>query len=347
LSAAPPKPATPPVPATTTATTTAPATSTPAAPTSLAPIVVEGLTLDGAVRIERALRRSFETRPGAVADTVARPLYEAARSHGLTCDVAATDCLAQIGVVQGVDVIVLARVGAGSLELVAVDVASARAVRRAKGQLRAAVLDADLDAVLDALATPTAASTSLAITAPSGATVFVDGAPRGLAPLAPVTGLEPGRHAVRVVLDGDVATQEVTVALGETTSVTLLPRGVGDDDDEGNDRDGRRRASGPPVVALSVGGGIAAVGALTFLVGTLTWIELGEAGAALDVLAAEAEASGTTRAGFVGDVQVARDRFDVATETWAGVGQPAVAFGLGLLGAGTGVVVTALVMDGE
>jgi len=332
LTAATPKAATAPAP--------------PAAPPmSLAPIVVEGLTLDGAARVERSLRRAFEARPGAVADSVARPLYEAARSHDLTCDVTATDCLAQIGVVQGVDVIVLARVGASTLELVAVDVGNARPVRRSKGPLRSAVLDADVDAALDALATPAATSTVLTITAPS-ATVSVDGAPRGLAPIAPIGGLDPGRHDVSVALDGVVATEQVTVALGETTAVTLLPRAAGDDDGSDDDR-GRPRARGPSVVALGVGGGLAAVGTLSFLVGTFTWLELGESAAALEVLAAEAEASGTARQGFVNDVQVARDRFDVANETWAGAGQPAVALGLGLVGAGVGVLVTALVVQGE
>jgi hypothetical protein len=66
--------------------------------------------------------------------------------------------------------------------------------------------------------------TTLSVDGTAGATVIVDGQPRGVAPVK-IAGLAPGRHQVRLVTNGTAATQDVTIAAGSSTSV-LFPTAI-------------------------------------------------------------------------------------------------------------------------
>ena len=152
---------------------------------------------------------------------------------GLACDSGDVDCLIRVGALGGVSVVlkgILSVEGeAFALDLVAVDIKGLRergrvrvAVPRTGGQRRTA-----LDSALTGVLRPDDWRGQLRVgVAQRGASVVVDGVPRGFAPLSGPLELTPGRHVVFVVLEGFRTHKETidVVYEGEVgVDVTLVP----------------------------------------------------------------------------------------------------------------------------
>jgi hypothetical protein len=157
---------------------------------------------------------------------------------GLACDSGDVDCLIRVGALGGVNVVlkgILSVEGdAFALDLVAVDIKSLRergrvrvAVPRTGGQRRTA-----LDSALTGVLRPDAWRGQLRVgVAQRGASVVVDGVPRGFAPLSGPLELTPGPHVVFVVLEGFRTHKETIDVVYEDevgVDVTLVP-GVSED----------------------------------------------------------------------------------------------------------------------
>jgi len=153
---------------------------------------------------------------------------------GLACDSGDVDCLIRVGALSGVNVVVKGLLSSGdadgfALDLVAVDVNALRERARVRvlvprtGAGRKAALESAVTGVLR----PEAWRGLLRIdVGQRGASIVVDGVPRGFSPLSAPVELTPGPHAVFVVLEGFRTHRETVEVLYEdevAVDVTLVP----------------------------------------------------------------------------------------------------------------------------
>ena len=158
---------------------------------------------------------------------------------GLACDSGDVDCLIRVGALSGVNVVIKGLLsgdgGDGfALDLVAVDVNALRERSRVRvlvprsGAGRKLALDSAVTGVLR----PEAWRGLLRVdVGQRGASIVVDGVPRGFSPLSAPVELTPGPHAVFVVLEGFRSHKESVEVLYEdevSLNVTLVP-GVSED----------------------------------------------------------------------------------------------------------------------
>jgi hypothetical protein len=201
----------------------------------IAVIAFEGLapaTARGAA--ENELRALLPTTDYAIqpAATTAATL-DAVKKLGLACDSGDVDCLIRVGALTGAAVVIkgiLSSDGDGFvLDLVAADVGGLRERGRvrvnvpASGDERRAALESAVVGVLR----PEAWRGQLRVAVSQrGASIVVDGVPRGFAPLSAPIELAPGNHAIFVGLEGFAAwkgTVDVRYADVVDVDVALVP----------------------------------------------------------------------------------------------------------------------------
>jgi hypothetical protein len=143
------------------------------------------------------------------------------------CNVAEVACVARVGSLATADVAVGGRVDVVAvgvrLELLAVDVATGALVRRVSlpGPAEPDVATARL-ALLRAVAPDKERGYVAVSGAPAGATISVDGTPRGTAPLSELLAVPPGRHEITVdIFERDAIVRTVDVGLGDTVVVDV------------------------------------------------------------------------------------------------------------------------------
>jgi hypothetical protein len=143
------------------------------------------------------------------------------------CNAAEVACVARVGSLATADVAVGGRVdvvAAGvRLEVLAVDVATGALLRRASltGPAEPDVATARL-ALLRAVAPDKERGYVAVSGAPAGATISVDGTPRGTAPLSELLAVPPGRHEIAIdVFERDTVMRTVDVRLGDTVVVDV------------------------------------------------------------------------------------------------------------------------------
>jgi hypothetical protein len=132
------------------------------------------------------------------------------KALGLACDTGSIDCLVRVGALGGANVVLAGVVspderGASSLELLAVDVNGLRE----RGRIRVLIPDegagrrSAIVGVLTGVLRPEAWRGLLRVNvAQRGASIVIDGVPRGFAPLSAAIELTPGPHALFVGLEG-------------------------------------------------------------------------------------------------------------------------------------------------
>jgi hypothetical protein len=212
-----------------------PAKRAPSRP-SLALLPVEGIVPDKELRaVEDELRRALPAQTYALQKRErTRATLGDMRTLGIACDTGRVDCLVQVGGLAGVNVILrggLSTVDAAhdQLELLGVDVNSLRErgrvvvrVPKADGAARAAAVRSALIGVLQ----PEAWRGLLRVDVPAerrGASIYVDGVPRGFAPLSSPIELTPGSHALFVGLEGYRAfKQSVDVIYDDEVAVAVV-----------------------------------------------------------------------------------------------------------------------------
>lgn len=158
------------------------------------------------------------------------------QSLGLTCEHGSVECLVRVGALGGAQLVLAGAVNSKdegvNLELVAVDVATAKEQGRVTLPVAAVSMVDDVEEVLTALLRPDAWRGTVLITVPQrGASIFIDGLPRGFTPLSTPVELAPGPHAVFIGLEGFRAhKQEVVIGYLEQSEVkvSLVP-GVSED----------------------------------------------------------------------------------------------------------------------
>lgn len=179
----------------------------------------------------RALLPSGEFVIQAAEKTAAT--LDAVKRLGLACDSGDVDCLIRVGALTGATIVVKGLLSADgdafALDLVAVDVNGLRERGRvrvkvpATGEGRRAALGSAVVGVLR----PEAWRGQLKVAVSQrGASVVVDGVPRGFAPLSGPIELTPGPHAVFVGLEGFAAWKEsveVVYADEVLIDVVLVP----------------------------------------------------------------------------------------------------------------------------
>jgi hypothetical protein len=211
-----------------------PAKRPPSRP-SLALLPVEGIVPEKELRaVEDELRRALPAQTYALQKRErTRATLGDMRTLGIACDTGRVDCLVQVGGLAGVNVILrggLSTVDADhdQLELLGVDVNGLRErgrvvvrVPKADGAARAAAVRSALIGVLQ----PEAWRGLLRVDVPAdrrGASIYVDGVPRGFAPLSSPIELTPGAHALFVGLEGYRAfKQSVEVIYDDEVAVAV------------------------------------------------------------------------------------------------------------------------------
>jgi len=209
----------------------------PKAPTKpqIAVIAFEGLAPAAArSAVETELRTLLPTTDYAVqpAATTAATL-DAVKKLGLACDSGDVDCLIRVGALTGAAVVLKGQLSTNGdgfvLDLVAADVGGLRE----RGRVRVAVpaggdeRRASLESAVIGVLRPEAWRGQLRVAVSQrGASIVVDGVPRGFAPLSSPIELTPGAHAVFVGLEGFAAwknTVEVRYADVVDVDVALVP----------------------------------------------------------------------------------------------------------------------------
>jgi hypothetical protein len=157
---------------------------------------------------------------------------------GLACDSGDLDCLIRVGALSGVNVVIKGLLSTDAdtfaLDLVAVDVnglrerARVRVVVPRSGAGRKAALESAVTGVLRPEAWRGLLRVDVNV---RGASIVVDGVPRGFSPLSTPVELTPGPHALFVVLEGFRSHKETVEVVYEDevgVSVALVP-GVSED----------------------------------------------------------------------------------------------------------------------
>jgi hypothetical protein len=162
----------------------------------------------------------------------------AVQKLGLTCDSGDIDCLIRVGALSGVNVVIKGLLSTDgdnfALDLVAVDVNGLRERARVRvavprsGAGRKAALESAVTGVLRPEAWRGLLRVDVNV---RGASIVVDGVPRGFSPLSTPVELTPGPHALFVVLEGFRSHKESVEVVYEDevgVSVALVP-GVSED----------------------------------------------------------------------------------------------------------------------
>jgi len=175
-----------------------------------------------AVRDAVARVDGFAAAPAA---TVTEALVTA-EALGTACAVTEVACIVRVGALATTELAVGGRVEAASagvtLTLDVVDVSRARALRRVVFTAAAGPTAADARLLAVRLLAPERERGFVAVRAPSGSVVSVDGAVVGTIPLAAPVALLPGRHTVIVDhIEYDAFEQTIDVAMGETAFVAV------------------------------------------------------------------------------------------------------------------------------
>lgn len=157
----------------------------------------------------------------------------AVKKLGLVCDSGDVDCLIRVGALSGVTMVLkgaLSPDGDGfGLDLVAADVNALRERARVHVFVPASTSErrSALDSALTGVLRPEAWRGQLRVAvAQRGASIVVDGVPRGFSPLSTPLELTPGPHTVHVVLEGFRTQKEsVDVVYQDEVAVdvTLVP----------------------------------------------------------------------------------------------------------------------------
>jgi hypothetical protein len=183
-----------------------------------------GLDRTTAAALEDSLRRDLQDTLRLTLfsrnDTAAM-LRPEGGSLGLSCDNGALRCLSDLGRLLGAQKVIYGQVGPDRIFLKLVDVEVGGEERRVEesGEPVASLLEA---AAMHLLA-PKSYLGSVAISAPAGARISVDGAEVGKAPLEPLP-LIPGRHQVSATLaDGTNLHATVDVRFQVVAQVDLSP----------------------------------------------------------------------------------------------------------------------------
>jgi hypothetical protein len=194
-------------------------------PVALYPLQPEGgLDRTSAAALEERLREDMQRTPGVTLfsrnDTAAMLRPEGGRL-GLSCDTGALRCLSDLGRLLGARKVIYGQVGPERVFLKLVDVETGGEERRVE-ESGLPVTDL-LEAAAVHLLEPKRYLGSIAVNAPAGATISVDGTPVGTAPLAPLA-VSPGQHLLTASLGGGpdlLATVEVR--FGQTAQADLHP----------------------------------------------------------------------------------------------------------------------------
>ncbi len=183
-----------------------------------------GMDRAAAGALEESLRHDIQDSLGLTLfsrnDTAAMLRPEGGRL-GLSCDSGALRCLTDLGQLLGAQKVIFGQVGPDRIFLKLVDVGSGGEERRVEelGLPAASMLEG---AAVHLLA-PKRYLGTVAVTAPVGAHVSVDGAEVGTAPLPPLA-LSPGQHQLVAVLPaGADLHATVEVRFGVTSQVDLVP----------------------------------------------------------------------------------------------------------------------------
>lgn len=191
------------------------------------PLHVEGLAVNEAKRLEVAVRSRTESRSGLrVQDgTSTTALVDSANDLGITCDLRAPACAAELGRVADADHVLAgtaARVVEGlAVDLVLVDTKTGTARRH-----RSALLSGDEMTALSTLVSllfDDSAGHGFAVTASDGARVVVDGTVRGEGASVVVADLAAGSHLLVVEKQGFVSHRAVVDADAVVAPVVLVP----------------------------------------------------------------------------------------------------------------------------
>jgi hypothetical protein len=184
----------------------------------LLPLVSVAINETERTALEEGLRgrtSRFGVVPLGRDETIA--ILQDVASLGLSCDYGALECLVRVGALGAADLVVAGSIGRSSsgggldLELLVVDVAAMAEVARERVPLGALTSrELDLDSALCAVLAPERWRGTLLVTAKQrGASIVVDGVPRGFTPLPRPISLRPGRHELYVGLEGFRAHTEV------------------------------------------------------------------------------------------------------------------------------------------
>jgi hypothetical protein len=202
---------------------------------ALLPLVAHAVEEAPRARVDRRLRAALGEASIAQLQTAEETAHflQSMRELGLACDPANIECIVKVGALDAVDVVVAGYLsptdGGFVLDLVAVDVAATTVQNRM--QLRIGTSDADLDrdvrAAVIGLLRPTAYKGAVVVAVQHrGASVYVDGLPRGFTPLRGPIELRAGSHELFVGLEGfRPFRQKIDVEFEKTLTVTaeLVP----------------------------------------------------------------------------------------------------------------------------
>ena len=212
----------------------------PAKP-SLALLPLEGLASEKDLRaVEDELRAALPSMSYVVQkrDRTRQTLSDM-RALGLTCDTGTVDCLVQVGGLAGVNLMLRGGLTsidatADQLELLGVDVNALKERARVKVRVPrddAAARKKALQSALVGVLRPEEWRGLLRLSVKQGlASVYVDGVPRGITPLAAPLELSPGEHALFVGLESHRAfKQQVVVPYDDEVVVeVVLEPGIGE-----------------------------------------------------------------------------------------------------------------------
>lgn len=308
------------------------------------PLRIERLQGNDAIRLDDLLRGRAETRARMTlqpADTTAT-MVDAAQSLGVDCELVSVECAAKFGAVADVEYVLLGT-AAGYGPEIGMDLRLVQVSTGAELARAAALLPADFDeqeakvgVLVAALFVPPdhplrsgQGVLRAAEVTPEGATVTVDGAPRGQTPItAPITGLVPGAHVVVVSKDG-FEPQEVRFEVEARGTHELRTTLTG----------GGPRARTPferalPWSVTAVGGALLAAGLVTTGVGVVPFVDAQAAQGQLDALVSSPDPSPS----YAAEAGVLYARIEQQKRDWETWGLPAVVVGAAV--AGVGVVVT-------
>jgi hypothetical protein len=232
------------------------------------PFMVEGLALDDASEIEATVRATSgdALQAGVLPEERTRDLLRAADTLGIDCDRRKAACVAELGLLFGVESVLMGRMRAGddgtSLKLTVVDVNARIEVREVEAVLPAGGERAAVEAcVFRLFQDPAARLGAIVVEADPGAEIFIDGVSVGIAPLdGAVTGITIGQHEVAARKDGkSVAVGTIRVGPGQTHQISLV-------DDDTISRDVVRTAGRTLLYGGGTALGIGVVGALAAVV---------------------------------------------------------------------------------
>jgi hypothetical protein len=197
---------------------------------ALYPLQPEGdLDRTSAAALDDRLRQALQHTPGVTLfsrnDTAAM-LRPEAGGLGLSCDDGKLSCLADLGRLLGARKVIYGQVWPQRIFIKLVDVSTGGEERRAE-ESGLPVTDL-IEAAVVHLMTPKRYLGTIAVDAPAGAMVSLDGTPVGAAPLTPITA-SPGKHLLTALEPGGTELlATVEVRFGQTAHADLQPKAASD-----------------------------------------------------------------------------------------------------------------------